>query len=243
MADLWLPPKPAIIRSADIGHNGGPRLDEATTPFCFFRPPSAAAGLTEWTRVGQNASTSSTVSVPSSPAAGDIFLYGARGFNSESTPAWSTPSGWTTLSNYLTNGNTRRHVIAARRSNGTESGTVAGMTAEVHSKVIVLLRPNVPIASIGAGTGVQQTNNAGSSVSFTVAASGGTPPLFVVALYSASNSITARGFDPAKDDEYGPNGNLWLAWKLYPTAPQNTDIDQANFVNNNLTACYSQITI
>ena len=58
---LWMPPTPAIIRPAKIGHNGGPAL--ATTPFCFFGRRQQPAYINQ-----TNASISATNTVTFSHA-------------------------------------------------------------------------------------------------------------------------------------------------------------------------------
>lgn len=238
--DLWMPPKPAIIRPSDIGHNRGPRLEKATTPFCFFSP--AAGGIESFTRVGQSSGTGATISIPGGVAAGDLIVYAFYGLNAEGfgPPSYSTPSGFTTIIND-TDSSVQRRGLAVKKATGSESGSIGGINGNgtINYKLCVLLRPNALLASLGTVQSVASQFTPSAPTNQIVTSGSGTPPLMVFGVYGTIvGTVDPRGMSPAKDDEYGVSNALYLAWKFYGTSPANVTVSMEDEGANNMASCY-----
>lgn len=202
-------------------------------------------GLASLTRVGQVASTGSTVSIPAGVQAGDLLLYGFAAWTGSSNPSYTPPSGWTSLIN-ATMGENGRIGIAAKRATGSESGSIGGVfgNAGVDRKVCVLLRPNVPLASVGSAQSVASQFTTDTPSDQVVTSGAGTPPLLVLALWNAVvGTVSTRGMSPAKDDEYNSSTNLYLGWKLYPSSPANVTVSMEDEGSNAMGSCYTQLSI
>lgn len=224
------PPLPAYVRQAESGLlMPDQRLRKAVLPGLIMPPGFFAAEveLTSLSLVGSNTSTNSgSVTAPSGIADGDLLIL--CDFAADSA---RTPSGFTTAINTIAGG-VARQIVSYKVANGTESGqSLSGMVNNTFAKVICAFRASKPLNSAAHGGTTSSTSVGTDPASRTINASGGTPPLLVVAAYGAflpGGDIDPRTFDPPKDGDVGTNTSgrcLYLAWKFYGANPQNTTID------------------
>jgi hypothetical protein len=188
--------------------------------------------------VNAGVSTSDTITAPAGIQAGDlIVLYDTR--NAVITPA--APSGFS-IAVSTSSGITA--VISYKISAGTESGTtITGMTGTsvTYNMLLAVFRGNQLIKAVTVGSANQQ-NTAGAPTNQSCTASGGLPPLIIVASYhndSTGTAISPRGFSPAADGEITSNTHNFLDYKIYNVSPADTTISMADFgTNNTLQSCY-----
>lgn len=195
-------------------------------------------------------STAQTITAPASIVAGDlIVLMDRAGANSATAPVAVTPTGFTLINGQVLNdaSDADRVVWSYKIAVGTEGGTsITGMNGAFNSKVMAVFRGDVAIGGVtvadveGAITNVDPAD-------FTVSASGGTPPLIVLATYSIwledAATVDPRSMSPAKDSEIGAAaGDVYLAWKIYNASPADVTVGMADegFFNC-LQSCYISV--
>lgn len=174
-----------------------------------YNPPSTASS---YSFVDSSYSTvSTTITMPSSLLANDLAVMFDTQANSNTTvPTAVTPSGWTNISNNVTNSTTNgiRICVSYKLLDGTESGTsITGMTAGSlrGEKKIAVFRPNNPIASVSLSTiNGQATLSAPTNQTLTM--SGSTGPYIGFAWYFSTGSITTRGSTVTETREIGTTG-------------------------------------
>lgn len=233
-ADIWLPPKPAIIRAWK-------REDarRATFPFPVFMP-SATAALSSLTQhaSGASAGGTGTLTLPSGIQSKDLIVIWDGSTSSDHT----TIAGFTQL---VTVGSIINGRLYYKLADGTESGTtITGLAGGAEIKRYFILRGNVPITTVIAQSpfSSQQTNSAPSNQ--TVAVSSFTEVVVVVAAWvNAGFAINPAGFSPAADVTLGLNNFTVLAYKVYASSPQNTTISGADEGSqNSIVSGYLRLT-
>jgi hypothetical protein len=215
-------------------------------PGMFPAAAAAAVSLTTIVQVLSATSTATTITVPADVRAGDLLVLLDRCNGivlcTGDPPAAVVPSGFTTISNQATgNGvaSPRRQIASYKLADGSEASTsLTGMTAASGgAKILAVFRGGIPIVSVVLNDVGGQTTD-GNPTAQVVNASGGTPPLIVFGFYGSNSAIDPRTFSTTKDGELS-QGNLWLAWKVYNSAPADTSIDMADEGNVNiLQSCY-----
>ena len=103
------------------------------------------------------------------------------------------------------------------------------------AKAMYVFRGNIPATSLVLG-GNGTNSTAGDPAAQNVTAGSANPPLVVFGVYGAiglSGTVNPRTFSTTKDAEIEAVGDgtfsndvdLWLAYKIYNTAPADTSID------------------
>ena len=245
---LWVPPRPAIIRPADKK-----LLRSVQASFMPGMFPGGAVGvnaaaaatisLVDTTSSG----SSTTVPYPSGLSSGDLLLMYDFKVNMSSTiPTAVTPSGFTNIMNASSASPFgHRIMIHKRKADGTETGSVSGMTINgANAKFILAFRAStVPTTwdhfDIDATTGI-----AGDPTAQTVTSGSGTPPLIVFGFYGIlTGTLSPRTFTPSKDAEISETfdgrtaDSHYAAWKIYNDSPADVSIDMedegpGNFLNS-----------
>lgn len=210
-----------------------------------FQGDLAPASLTAITCPASGSSTASaTVAWPAVVAGDMAVLFDATG-GYYSPPALVTPSGFTNIANQT--GSIFRFATHYKRCDGTETGNITGMTPVLGGdKGIFILRGDFAFATVTGAGGQNGTYSTGNPGAITVAASGGTPPTVVIGLYYAqTGSIDPRTFSTTKDGEQSlVSGRMYLAWKLYTSAPANSNIDMDDEGDGNINqGFYANLTI
>jgi hypothetical protein len=221
-AELWLPPKAAIIRS----HRD---MREASFPFPAFCPSKSLVMSFR----GSAASASPTITAPGGIAAGDLIVL----FDMSNLNTVIVPSGFTQLatSTFNFSGANVRAVLSGKVATGSEGGSsISGMTGAGQVAKVMSVFQCTGAAGMSPGTFNAQ-GTLGDPAGQTVSASGGATPLVVLGAYGTynffDNGIGTRGFSPGKDGEaqadYG-SGDIWLAYKIYNAAPASVSIDMGD---------------
>lgn len=193
----------------------------------ILTPPSGALSGFYLTKVA-DATGTLTVTWPT-VAAGDLaILWNYARY----APAEVVPSGFTKVFGALEAGYSCRCVMSYKICGGSEIGSFAGMTDEpvfgfndpIPYMSLLILRGSSPIVTAAPSTFNGQVTTGNPSAQ-NVAASGGTPPLVVVAGYGASGAVSPRTFSPSPDGEISPGAQSHLGWKIYNSSPSNTTVD------------------
>lgn len=230
--ELWLPPKPAIIRHVrkeDLPPTI-PLLLAVTGVTGAAPPIHGTAHPFTMSFVGYSTSNTSSISPHGSAAVGDIAILFDRACQSGATPPTSvTPTGWTGVVDHgWTDGsNSNRLVVSIRKLTSTSS--VTGMNGNNgNSKQMMVFTPSKALASFsihGSSPYYDVTNSGGGTPSVSVNAGGGTSPLIVLGSDSGRGSPTPNlDSSPALDDtnDY-TDGNLKhrVGYKVYNDSPTN----------------------
>lgn len=207
-------------------------------PFVFGEPALTLSQVLSAT------STGTTIAWPATLAAGDlaVLVDSADSTLDGVPPSTVVPSGFTSIVN-TANGTSHRQICSYKILTGSESGSLSGMNGvDNDRKAMVIFRGSSPITSVsvGSATGQQTTTNPTAQVP---AASGGVAPLIVFGAYFATSAVSPRNFTPAKDGEVNPSTNLYLAWKIYNSAPADVTIDMDDEgILNILQSFYLQVS-
>lgn len=206
--------------------------------------------LTTITQVLSATSTGSTISVPSGVQAGDlIVLFDAAGSSNTSIPTQVIPSGFTSIvdNTLVASGAAgQRNTLSYKIASGTEGSTsLTGMNGSNNNrKALLVFRGNVPaaIATVGDAAGQATDGNPSEQI---VNASGGVAPLVVIgtwSLFPVGGTVDPRSFSPAKDGEINPTAQMYMAWKIYNTAPADVSVDMTDEgAGNTLQSCYIEM--
>jgi hypothetical protein len=217
----------------------------------------AGRALTSITQVLSATSTATTITAPSGIQAGDLIVM-ADCAGGVSTPTDVIPTGFTGIETNTTP-ITSRMRCSYKLADGSEGGTsITGMAATGFgsvAKAIYVFRGDFPASSLTLAD-VETQGTSGNPTAQTVSASGGIAPLVILGFYAeadTSAAVNPRTFtvagSPAKDGELQSTSNasldidLWIAYKIYNSAPQNASIDMDDEGNdgNSLMSCYIQM--
>jgi hypothetical protein len=188
-------------------------------------------------------STGETIDWPSVQA-GDMAILFDFATNGVGTPPSVTPSGFTNMCD--AGAATTRGMTSFKRCTGAESGSLTGMNGTADDrKAMVILRGNVPFATITGADGENGAIGSGDPSAITVNASSGTPPLLVIGAYRSTGAVDPRTFSTTKDGEVSFHSNaMYIAWKLYLASPADTNIDMDDEGSNNLVqGFYATLTV
>lgn len=212
-----------------------------------FKGTLAAVALSSISNPTSASSTTVNIAWPT-VLAGDMAIVFDVVSGYGGLPTAVTPSGFTKMCD-ANDGSLSRGILSFKRCDGTESGNLATMVIPQFSggkKAMVVLRGDIPLASISGFDGEAGAFNANDPGAITVNASGGTPPLLVIGAYWASSgTVDPRTFSTTKDGEVSFHTNsFYIAWKLYLSSPADTSIDMADEGSGNLIqGFYAQVTV
>lgn len=182
-------------------------------------------------------STGSTITWPAALLAGDVAVLMDRALNNSGVPTAVIPSGFTSVVDDTIN--EARQIVSRKICTGSESGALTGMNgSNKNEKILIIFRSSSPPSSSVVNS-LNNEHTSGNPASQLCTSGSGTPPLIVVAAYGSQGSISSRGFSPAKDNEITSSPNVYLAYKIYDSAPSNVTIDMNDDgVNNILQSFY-----
>lgn len=201
----------------------------------------AAAPLTELDFLtSASVADSTTITGPATIQAGDLLVISDVVYLKSGTPTSVVPADFTAAQNFT--GVNGRLILSYKIATGAEaSASITGMTMNgttlFGSKIMFVFRGNTPITTASDASGGAE-GTTGNPAAQNVAASGGTPPLVILAAYATRGAIDPRTFSPAKDGELQRTAinsvDHWLAYRIYETAPANTSIDMDDEGGNNI---------
>lgn len=228
-------------------------------------PPPAVATITKVSE--SEANNNNTLTMPSGIIAGDIIFYTDATTDDDDVNTDTTPSGFTKLATATVDinlENTCRCSLYVRLATGIEaSQPISGGFSSpdgIAAKQCIVFRGDIPATSISAHGALSQGANSNPSPQ-TQSASALVAPLIIVGVYNdttspSAGSVNPRTFtvggSPAKDGEtevnssvfVGPPGeeietgtDLWFAWKIYNSSPQDAVIDMDDEGLNILLSC------
>jgi len=178
-----------------------------------------------------------TITVPAGVRNGDVGILLDAASNTGSTPASVTPSGWTKVqenSNFP-----QRQIFSVKVLTASDAGaTVTGMSAFNEDKTLLVLRPDIPAATLTtASVNGQATSSAPTNQ--TVTASAGAVPLVVVAGYTSGTlSLT---FSPTQDGTVSTTYQQ-LRYKIYNSSPADVTVGMSDGGNNAMQSFYLQVS-
>lgn len=213
---------------------------------------SATNAISSLTVVDTANADASTITIPSTAAAGDIAVFCDLAAGSTVTPNSFTVSGWDKIIEEFSNiasgstGGIQRAQIFVRILTSADPGTSvtgysADSTAGARRKVMVVYRANKSISSyVFAGYTFQYlTTDPPSRV---IAAGSGVAPLIVFGVYRATATLTST-FTPAAEGSVLSGTTAQLSYKSYVSGPLDTTIDINDAGNlNYLAGFYLQVT-
>jgi len=227
MMDLWLPPKPAIIRPSEQEIRAVKKANFAPGWF----PGGAIAPVARTLSfVASTSSNASSVNLPADIQAGDILIY-LDIARDATTPTLVTPTGFTNISSTGNAEATCRVASHRRFADGTEDGLsrtgMAGSSSRVR-KIVLQFRANQPLASITVGSINAQCTD-GNPSSANITSSGGTAPVVLFAFYGCmgnlgdNGSVSQRNFSPAEDAEIANGTAAYAKYKILNTTASLAD--------------------
>jgi len=138
-------------------------------------------------------SIASTITVPGSAAVGDVAIL----FDTSTTVTNTIPSGWTSISGVTTTG-IRQNISYKLIGSSDIGATVTGMAGTTR-KVMLVYRGNALIGEVTPTvTGTQATTATPTAQSLV----GQAGPMIAFATYSATSTITTRGWSVGSPSEY-----------------------------------------
>jgi hypothetical protein len=200
-----------------------------------------AGALTTIVQQASATSTASTINAPADIIAGDLILLLDRARSAGSPPTAAIPSGFATISDQNITGGLvgTRQIASYKLADGSEASAVlTGMNGSSGTtpnlKALLVMRGNVPAASLTVSTPNAQATDA-NPTGQSVVASAGVVPLVVFGCYGADNvAVSPRTMSPAKDGEVNPNTNLYLAWLIQNSVPADVSVDMDDEGNKNI---------
>ncbi len=215
-------------------------------PVGFF-----SSGLTEVTMVASATNGDSTLTAPANIIAGDLLIVLDWALNTTATlPTTAIPSGFTSASNSSiaanAGANGTRLIASYKLADGSEASsnfTCMSATATVRN-VMAVFRGNIPALSLTLASVAAQATD-GNPTAQVVSSSGGVAPLVVFGCYAGpagAGSLDPRTMSPAKDSELNFDNVMYLAWKIYNSAPADVTVDMDDEGGgNNLMSFYIQM--
>lgn len=254
--DMWLPPKPAIIRPAPKRKELWlpPRRSVPTRRGMLYATPYIGLGAggeqSPLAQVDSSTSTAATIVAPTTIVPGDLLILVQYSFDAGGSAA-VTPTGFTNFINVIDVGGGSRGMIDWRLADGSEAGaTLTGMDEPADAKVLVVYR-RAPIITSVTPLGAGSESTTGNPVAQTVGSASGAVPLIVIGGYGATAPVSPRTFTvsgvSAKDGEVGAGvgtTDAWQAWKIYEvgSTPDDVVIDMDDEGTNALMSGYFQVS-
>lgn len=192
---LWLPPKPAIIRSAPVQ-----KANFLPGMFPFIPAQSAAAAVTALAFHDDAYSTTNEITVPAGLQAGDMMVLYDLGFDGDTSGGPSTletPLGFT---NWINDASAfTRIAVSYGIATGSET-TLIGMDGDFVMKILAVFRPDAPITTITASAPTVEVTN-GDPGAQSITATAGTLPLVALGFYGrgVSGGLNTPTFSPSED--------------------------------------------
>lgn len=229
--ELWLPPKPAIVRASQMPERRDFFRDVRKARTAQLMPTFCpAAVFTGFTFSQSSLPTTATFTLPSGINVGDLIVIVVVGTQGVGAPTALTPTGYTLLAN-ITVGIYRTEAFY-KLSTGTDSGaSVTTMTAAATQSIVAIFGAN--IASVTPSTWVSQAT-ASAPTNQTV--TGGTAPTLYIGYYSAESVVATRGFTTTADAEITnlTSFKQYFKYKIYNSAPASTTISQPDSGADNM---------
>lgn len=180
------------------------------------------------------ASGTGTLTVPATVQAGDIICVKENGSSVN-----AAPSGYTILAN------TAGIVLSYKIATGADaSATVPSGSSLVAGtrRELLVFRGDVPANTVTGHDPAAINEATANPASQTVNASGGTPPLIVLASYNSTGAVDPRSFSPAKDAEVNTDTTSYFAYKIYNSSPADVTVDMDDEGSTNkLASGYIQV--
>lgn len=238
MMDLWLPPKPAIIRPAEADMRRDWRrkpAKEANFAPGWFPAGAIAPVVRQLSFIASTTANATSIALPASIQAGDLLIYGDIARDS-SPPSAVTPTGFTNMTNE--GAFSTRLMTHYRFADGTESGlTRTGMTGTTsrNAKIVLQFRANQALSGVSPQSLGDEVTN-GNPNQQTITASGGTAPVVLFAFYGCmgnvtnSGNVSVRDFSPAQDAEVSVGTTFYAKYKIINPADtlQNHTVDMTD---------------
>lgn len=196
---------------------------------------------------------SATITGSASILAGDILVLADAVWNSAATPpASSVPTGFVQITTAAGGSASQtRMTISYKVATGAEaSASITGMSGTGGAaKVLMVFRPNALLSTV-TPLDAGQEYTGGNPAAQTITAATGPAPLIVIGAYSSASAVNPRTFTvgggAAKDGETQATGgssvDLWLAYKLYNSAPADVVVDMDDEGTDNiLESCYLSV--
>lgn len=190
-----------------------------------------AGGLTSISLFSSTfANNTATITWPGSLQAGDaaVLMDGSVTFGAQTA---IFPAGFTTIVNASTGAGTEpRSIVSSRVLDGSESGTITGMTGLSSGKLLLIFRGNIPITSVTPSTWNSEATS-GNPSSQVVSAPTTPGVVFGFAFAGSSFSTASPAFD-ATQAFAGSGSDAIGGYKIYNSSPAAHTIDMNDFGSN-----------
>lgn len=186
-SELWLPPKPAIIRRLDR------IIHQASLPGVFPVIVTGELKFSAWSFVTSSNSDVSTISVPSGTQVGDLIILFDGAYSISGSPTSVYPAGFTAIGTSQSSGRLRNNVSYKIAASGDIGATITGMTTSgFRRKILAVFRPDVIVPSVIINSLNQQATS-GDPAPQNITASGGIGALLLLGTAFSGDSITETG--------------------------------------------------
>lgn len=200
--------------------------------------------ISSLSKIAHNNSTTGSLTLPATIAAGDLLVIIAFADSGSGTPADVTPSGFTEIGTFTSAAT--RDSLFYKIADGTEdSASVSVLTGSgQQASLVVQFQANEAITAVTAGSSVGECTD-GNPTSKTITASSGAAPLVVIATWAnvtTSSAISPRTQSPAMT-EVNATTHMYLGWLFYASSPVDQSFDMADEgISNSLNGAYLQLT-
>jgi hypothetical protein len=206
----------------------------------WFPAISLKEYVTSLSYVGQASNTNSAnITLPTLQAGDIIVLFHWAG--SGSLPATHTPTGFANLINQ-NNGTSWRWMVDWKIAVASDSGaTITGMNGDYDYKIVLVVRPNLPLTSANV-LSLAAVNESADPSAQVVTSSNSPAPLIVFGFYFGSSASVTPSFSPAADNTIGIDTTIYLAYKIYNSVAADVTVDMTDRGYNFLASFYIAVT-
>lgn len=187
------------------------------------------------TFIASDKANSSTITIPSSAAIGDLAVLcdWAQG-----SPSLVIPSGWTQIRDSAAV--TARMTISYKVLVAGEPGSsITGMGSQDPNKIIFVFRPDKVISSVTPSTWAIEVTNSNPASQNIAAAGKGVPLVVIGAAGVTTGTADFTTATPAFTATIRTNStDLFAGYKIYNTAPADHTVDAGDVATNGLTSGY-----
>lgn len=198
----------------------------------FFPPPLLSSPLSSVAFQTSADSSGQTITCPT-VLPGDIgVLFDTATDSTSSIPANVVPSGFTQLQTSAFSA-FYRTTLSYKVFNGSESGSaITGMNGNhSNAKILIVFRPNAPIASVGTSTFLQETTTGNPSPQLIAAAGQGSPLIRLATCVNgagtSSPNFTSGTFD-STITKAGSDSSIRAGYAIQNVSPSNDTVDSGD---------------
>ncbi len=196
------------------------------------------------------ASTSTTIGVPASVEAGDLFVCMNHAYGFTGAPTSVVPSGFTTIINNTAGIDPAHRFILSRKiAIGSEAGSnLSVMSGDLQRAVLLVFRKTPPISAASHASEGRTGPANPKPADRIITSADGSAPLIAIAFFTASGTQGAftRSLSPAQDGEIlatTSNYPCVIQYKIFDSGPSNVTAAMSDGGSaNTIISCYIEVS-